>query len=538
VRDGVQSAEVGIETGELSADRTVPETAGPPAEGSRPGWRGHLRRVDRWLLAVVALGVVLRFWGIGAQSLWYDEWLTSLAASGDVEYLRSYVTGQAGIPPTYFAVMWVWARVVGDGDAALRSFSALAGVATIPVAYATVRELGRRRAVARAAALLVAVHPALIWYSQEARPYSLLCLLGALSLWALARLWTRRGRGDLVVWAVVCALAIAVHYFAVFLVAAEVLAVLVARRPARRDLLAAGAGAGVVLVLLSPFAIRQFSRRGNHDWITDYALRNRLSHAGHGALTGPTPPTERWWLIAAAVVALAVVLLVVRGDRGERRAAGAAAGLGLGTVVLALAANLVRVDMVLERYLIVTLVLFIVAVAIALGTARAPRGVGWAGVAVLCALSLVSVVVSARDPDLQRADWRAVAEAHQVGASGGDRLLVMNFHGYLGRPLQRYLEGERVVPPDETVTVEQIDFLVSGPSDRPCDGFIGLECTMIFLGFGPTEAVAPDLRLRERIDVGQFTIERYDTDGPLTVTGGDLVPPNDVPYSMVLLTSS
>jgi hypothetical protein len=528
-----------METGELSADpadQAVPAPAAPRDEAARPARRDHLRRVDLWLLAVVAVGAALRFRGLAAQSLWYDEWLTSRAASGDFEYLRGYVTGQAGIPPTYFAIMWIWARVVGDGDAALRSFSALVGVATIPVAYATVRELGRRRAVARAAALLVAVHPALVWYSQEARPYSLLALLGTLSLWALARLWTRRGRWDLVVWAIVCALAVAVHYFAVFLVVAEALAVLVARRPPRRDLLAAGAAAGVVLVVLAPFATRQFSRRGNHDWITDYGLRNRLSHAGHGALTGPTPPLERWWMVAAAVVALAVVLLVVRGDRGERRAAGAAAGLGIATVVLALAANVVSVDMVLERYLIVTLGLFVVAVAIALGTARAPLGVGWAGLAVLCAVSLVAVVVSARDPDLQRADWGAVADAHQAGASSGHRLLVMNFHGYLGRPLERYLDDELVVAPGESVTVEQIDFLISKPTDRPCDGFIGLECTMIFLGFGPTEAVAPDLQLSERIELDQFTIERYDTDGPLTVTVEDLVPPNDLPYSLVFLT--
>ena len=259
-RDRLQSAELGIVTGEPNADQVVPDQAAPRNEARSPGWRDRLRRVDRWLLAVVALGAAVRLWGLGAQSLWYDEWLTSRAASGDLTYLRGYVTGQAGIPPTYFAIMWVWARLVGDGDAALRSFSALVGVATIPVAYATVRELGRRRAVARGAALLVAVHPALVWYSQEARPYSLLALLGALSLWALARLWTRRGRRDLVAWAVVCALAMAVHYFAVFLVVAEALAVLVARRPARRDLLAAGAAAGVVLALLAPFAVRQLPR--------------------------------------------------------------------------------------------------------------------------------------------------------------------------------------------------------------------------------------------------------------------------------------
>jgi hypothetical protein len=61
---------------------------------------------------------------------------------------------------------------------------------------------------------------------------------------------------------------------------------------------------------------------------------------------------------------------------------------------------------------------------------------------------------------------------------------------------------------------------------------------MIFLGFGPTEQVAPDLHLSERIELDQFTIERYDTDGPLTVSMEDLVPPNDLPYSLVLLTSS
>ena len=209
-------------------------------------------------------------------------------------------------------------------------------------------------------------------------------------------------------------------------------------------------------------------------------------------------------------------------------------------MALALAANVVGVDMVLERYLIVTLVLFVVAVAIALGTTRAPRGAGLAGVAVLCAMSLASVVVSARDPDLQRADWArggrcATRPAVRAAVIG---LLVMNFHGYLGRPLQRYLDDERVVASDESVTVDQIDFLIAKPTDRPCDGFIGLECTMIFLGFGPTEAIAPDLHLSERIELDQFTIERYDTDGPLTVSVEDLVPPNDLRYSLVLLTSS
>ena len=75
----------------------------------------------------------------------------------------------------------VWERVFGDGEVALRSLSALFGTATIPVVYAAAtapREPAGRRWSPRR---LTAASPMLIWYSQEARPYSLLVLLAAIS---------------------------------------------------------------------------------------------------------------------------------------------------------------------------------------------------------------------------------------------------------------------------------------------------------------------------------------------------------------------
>jgi uncharacterized membrane protein len=66
-----------------------------------------------------------------------------------------------------------------------------------------VREVGQPRRAARAAALLVAVSPALVWYSQEARPYSLLALFGGLTVLTFLRVW-RAGstarRNDLLLW--------------------------------------------------------------------------------------------------------------------------------------------------------------------------------------------------------------------------------------------------------------------------------------------------------------------------------------------------
>ena len=121
----------------VQADSRAPAQAHPP----RPAGRWP----DGVLVAVVALGTALRLWGLGAQSLWYDEWLTTEAVSGGLGELARHVANREGITPPYFVVMWAWARVVGDGEMALRSFSALAGLATVVVAYALARQLGQRR---------------------------------------------------------------------------------------------------------------------------------------------------------------------------------------------------------------------------------------------------------------------------------------------------------------------------------------------------------------------------------------------------------
>ena len=81
---------------------------------------------------------------------------------------------------------WAWGGVFGLGEAGVRSLSLIAGAATVPVAYLAGRELSGVRAGLVAAAL-VAVSPFLVFYSQEARAYALLTLLGALSFWLFAR---------------------------------------------------------------------------------------------------------------------------------------------------------------------------------------------------------------------------------------------------------------------------------------------------------------------------------------------------------------
>jgi uncharacterized membrane protein len=145
-----------------------------------------LRQPHVWvLLGILVLAAFLRLYKIDAQSLWYDEGNSARIAERSLQLI---VEGAAGDihPPLYYIVLKYWRALFGEGEAALRSLSALAGVLTVWFAYGMGRDLFRRR-VGLIAAFLYAVMPFAVYYGQEARMYALLALCAAASTWALLR---------------------------------------------------------------------------------------------------------------------------------------------------------------------------------------------------------------------------------------------------------------------------------------------------------------------------------------------------------------
>ena len=174
------------------------------------------RREHAWvwaLAAIVAGGAALRFATLSMQSFWLDEAVTHQLVTTPLRSMLSAIPHSESTPPLYYVLAWVWVRIFGAGEAGLRSLSALFGTAAIVVLALIARRLAGNRA-ALAAAALAATNPLLIWYSQEARAYALLVTLCALSLWFLLR---EDWRG----FALASALALATHYFAVFIVVPE-----------------------------------------------------------------------------------------------------------------------------------------------------------------------------------------------------------------------------------------------------------------------------------------------------------------------------
>lgn len=129
---------------------------------------------------LVLLAFVLRLFSL-RQSLWLDEATTALVAKDPAGFFN-FISGDFH-PPLYYLLMQQWVKIVGTSEIALRMPSVIIGAATVYVVY----RIGKRVAdetTALIAALLMATAPLHIYYSQEARMYSLSTFLVSLLVYA------------------------------------------------------------------------------------------------------------------------------------------------------------------------------------------------------------------------------------------------------------------------------------------------------------------------------------------------------------------
>src|SRR5205807_896252 len=257
------------------------------------------------VLALTALGAALRFYRLGHQGFWFDEANTAQLVHVSLGKMLGLIPHTESTPPLYYGVAWVWARGFGYGEAGLRSLSAVAGVLTVPVAFAAGAKLVSRRCGVVVAALC-ACNPFLIWYSQEARSYALLVLFSALTLLSFAYVLERPSPGRVAAWVISCALALATHYYAVVVVAPQAVWLLLRRRRDRSVQTGLGLVALCGLALI-PLALSQHST-GHDSWIAKSDLGVRLRQIVPQFLIGTDAPART--LLKFLAMALALVGLV------------------------------------------------------------------------------------------------------------------------------------------------------------------------------------------------------------------------------------
>ena len=207
------------------------------------------------LFAVVALA--LRSHRLDAQSVWLDEGLSIVFARPVLDSLLSILITRDIHPPLYIVLLHYWDGMAGESEFAVRYLSVVFGVLLVPLVYRLAVDLfatpgGERREAQVAgliAAMLVAVSPFLVYYSQEARNYIVVTFWATLASFALWRGLGGRGRGWWVAYGLASALVIYTHYYGFFVLLAHAAYLLLTwsrNRSALRPWLAALAGAGVL----------------------------------------------------------------------------------------------------------------------------------------------------------------------------------------------------------------------------------------------------------------------------------------------------
>jgi len=138
-----------------------------------------------WFL-VLGAGAFFRFYHLDLESLWLDEgYAVEMAGRTVMETFR--LLSQDLHPPLYTLSLHGWIQLFGRSETALRAFSALFGVLLIPLVYRLARHLFDAPA-ARYAALFTSFSLFHVYYAQEARPYTFLVFLSALSFYCFVRL--------------------------------------------------------------------------------------------------------------------------------------------------------------------------------------------------------------------------------------------------------------------------------------------------------------------------------------------------------------
>lgn len=314
--------------------------------------------------AILLIAAALRFHRLGEQSFWNDEGNSARLSERSIPLILEGTASDVH-PPLYYLLLRGWRELAGDSEFGLRALSAFLGVGATALTLA----LGRLFMASRPAGfllggLLAAIHPALVYYSQEARMYQALAFWGLLSTWLLF-VWLRQKRSSPRLYSVpalayllAAAGGLYTHYFFPTILLAHGLMVcawlLWRERPpagayrqwgwrlARRTLswLALVAGAGLLYLPWTPIFLDRAGGAGRElgwpavgDFLPAVARWLVLGETAADGLTGP--------LWAAAFLLLLAIFLP--GGQGERREGRLLLLLGLATPILFLfVAGLVR----------------------------------------------------------------------------------------------------------------------------------------------------------------------------------------------------
>lgn len=176
------------------------------------------------LTAITLLAAFLRIYQLGAESLWLDEATTYMVASNSFFQVLE-VTSNDVHPPLYYILVHFF-LLLGNSEIILRLPSMIMGILSVPVLYfITARMFSLKEGLV--SSFLLSVSMVHIYYSQEARMYSMLLFLSLCSMYFFYLATEDNKKVYWVLFSFFTVLTIYTHYFGFFIFPIEILFYLV-----------------------------------------------------------------------------------------------------------------------------------------------------------------------------------------------------------------------------------------------------------------------------------------------------------------------
>lgn len=227
---------------------------------------------------ILLLSFCLRLIGIN-QSLWLDEAISTNVANLPINQIVNNFSVNDFHPPLYYWFLNIWTKIFGSNVGVMRLSSVIFSVITIWLVFLIGKEISNKK-YGFWAAMLVAVNPLLIYYSQELRMYSMVVmwLTGAVYFWikmtsptTLKSFDPKNNWKNVLGFNLMTFLAFITFYGSIFLVVAMILYLLFIKK--FKLFLSSSAGLLLAILIVSPLLVWQLRNSGEMlNQVTNWSL--------------------------------------------------------------------------------------------------------------------------------------------------------------------------------------------------------------------------------------------------------------------------
>ena len=424
-------------------------------------------------VAVVA-GVVLRFWA--PTPLWLDETISVNIAKLPLTQIPRALSHD-GAPPLYYLLLHFWMQLFGRSDEAVRALSGVISVITLPVFWIAGRRLGGRT-VAWVAFFLALSSPFAINYATTTRMYSLMILFSLLGFVALTAAMEDPTPKRLIGLGAVTAGLLYTHYWGIYLVLCAALWVAwrIHRSGAGRPALKAMMLGGLLWLPWAPVFVFQTLHTGT-PWTSSASPGDLLQVFGDWSGGGPWGGLLMYAMFLLFIIgtfgrtAAPGTMVTLEDPEGRTRQvpAGPAVvielsprpgmapmvGIGVATLIVAVALGALANAAFVARYTAVVLPLFLLVMSVGMAVVPGSRF----RASCVAVLALAGLLTGLSENGQQRTQAVKVAAVLNAQAQPGD--LVVYCPDQLGPAVDRLLRvpGLRQITFPRGIGPQRVDWV-------------------------------------------------------------------------------